>query len=133
MDIYQEIQTKIRELRDSGMTQAEISNITGISQPFISQLLNPKNGAERVSHLQLEKFFKLFPNARIVFDDRRMMGDVTNNSGQVVNGDVTAPLPPLPQQQGARDADEFLARIMASDEIDAETKVRIYNLFKNRR
>ncbi len=128
MDIYQEIQTKIRELRDSGMTQAEISNITGISQPFISQLLNPKNGAERVSHLQLEKFFKLFPNARIVFDDRRMMGDVTNNSGQVVNGDVTAPLPPIPQQQGARDADEFLARIMASDEIDAETKVKIFNL-----
>ncbi len=95
--------------------------------------MNPKSGKERLKTIGLETFFKLFPNARIVFDDRRMMGDVTNNSGQVVNGDVTAPLPPLPQQQGARDADEFLARIMASDEIDAETKVRIYNLFKNRR
>ena len=132
MDIYQEIQTKIRELRDSGMTQAEISKVTGISQPFISQLLNPKDGAKRVAHLQLEKFFKLFPNARIVFDDRRSMGDVTNNSGQVVNGDITAPLPPLPQQQGARAADEFLARIMASDEIDAETKVKIFNLYTPR-
>lgn len=110
------------------MTQAEISKATGISQPFISQLLNPKDGAKRISHLELTKFFKLFPNARIVFDEKRSMGNVTNNGGQVVNGDgnvLTSP-PPRPAD------DDLIAKIMASPDLDAETKVKIYTLLQRK-
>ncbi len=56
-----------------------------------------------------------------------MMGDMTNNSGQIVNGGVTAPLPP-----DSRANNEFLARIMVSDDIPAETKVNIFNFYTPR-
>ena len=112
------------------MTQQEIADMTGISRPYICQLLNPKNGKDRLKKIELSTLMKLFPNARIVFDDRRTIGDVTNNSGQVVNGDVTAPLPPPPSARAAEDA--VIARIMASDDLDAETKVKLYTLLQRK-
>lgn len=132
MEIYEEIQRRLRQLRDSGKTQQEISNESGISQPFISQLLNPKDGVERIKHLELAKLIKLFPNIRLVFgDDARIIGGVTNNKGQVVNvnGDVHGT---VDTAGCAETAASFLKRIMESSDFDSDTKVKLFNLLNQK-
>ena len=127
MDIYQEIQERLRRERDSGATQNEMSRRTGLGQSHISRLLDAKRGTEQMKRLGLETFFKLFPNAHIVFgDEARVIGDVTNNKGQVVNGDVHGSV----ASSGSETAADFLKRIMAADDIDAETKVKLYRMMK---
>jgi transcriptional regulator with XRE-family HTH domain len=130
MDYAEIIKEKLAEMKRDGKTQEEIAKETGITQSHISKLMSAKCSIEKIKRIRLESFFKLFPNARIVFDDRRTIGDVTNNSGQVVNGDVTAPLPPPPSARAAEDA--VIARIMASDDLDAETKVKLYTLLQRK-
>ena len=126
MEIYEEIQKRLRTIRDNGLTQQEISKQTGISQPFISQLLNPKDGVERIKHLELSKFFKLFPDARIEFGGDRRMGNVHHNTNSpVIQGDGNTIGTP-----GEETAAAFLRRVMDSDEIDAETKVKLYRMMK---
>lgn len=129
-DIFQTIYEILAAQRNEGKTQSEMSRESGVAQSRICRLLDSRNGVTNIKRLGLETFFKLFPNARIVFDDRRTIGDVTNNSGQVVNGDVTAPLPPPPSARAAEDA--VIARIMASDDLDAETKVKLYTLLQRK-
>lgn len=129
MDIYEEIQRRIRRMRDEGLTQQQISKLTGISQPFISQLLNPKDGAERVKHLELAKLMKLFPDAQIVFGGDRRIGDVHHNTNSpVIQGDGNT----VAAQPSEETASAFLQRIMAAPDIDAETKVKIFNLHSRR-
>lgn len=129
MDIYEEIQRRIRRMRDEGLTQQQISKLTGISQPFISQLLNPKDGAERVKHLELAKLMKLFPDAQIVFGGDRRIGDVHHNTNSpVIQGDGNT----VAAQPSEETASAFLQRIMEADDIDAETKVKIFNLHSRR-
>ena len=135
MNIYQYIQSKMKKMRDLGMTQAEMAKYTGISQPYISQLMNPKDGVKRISHLELGKFFKLFPHARIDFGDGetgeggRSVRNCQLNHSQVVTGDGSVVTAPQPQGESA---DELLRRIMSSDELDAETKVKIYGIATRR-
>ena len=50
------------------------------------------------------------------------MGNVSNNNGQVVNGDVHGDVNST--EEG------ILSQIMKSDDIDAETKVKIYKIIK---
>ena len=129
MDIYQEIQERLKRERDSGATQNEMSRRTGLGQSHISRLLDAKRGTEQMKRLGLETFFKLFPDARIVFgDEARVIGDVTNNKGQVVNGDVHGS---VSSPGGSETAADFLKRIMDADNIDAETKVKIYKIINN--
>ncbi len=129
MDIYEEIQRRIRRMRDEGLTQQQIYKLTGISQPFISQLLNPKDGAERVKHLELAKLMKLFPDAQIVFGGDRRIGDVHHNTNSpVIQGDGNT----VAAQPSEETASAFLQRIMAAPDIDAETKVKIFNLHSRR-
>lgn len=126
MEIYEEIQKRLRTIRDNGLTQQEISKQTGISQPFISQLLNPKDGVERIKHLELSKFFKLFPDARIEFGGDRQIGDVHHNTNSpVIQGDGNTIGTP-----GEETAAAFLKRVMASEDIEAETKVKLYRMMK---
>ncbi len=127
MDIYQEIQERIRRERDNGATQSEISKRTGLGQSHVSRLLDAKRGSEQMKRLGLETFFKLFPNARIVFDDTRQIGDVKNNTNSpVIQGDGNTV-----GTSGSRESEEeFLRKIMSSEDLDADTKVKIYNIVK---
>lgn len=112
-------------MRDEGVTQQEMSRLSGISQPYISQLLNPKNGVERIKHLELAKLLKLFPDARIVFGGDRRIGDVHHNTASpVIQGDGNTVI----AQPSEETASAFLERIMAADDIDAETKVKLYKM-----
>ena len=125
MNIYEEIQRRMRQMIVDGLTQQQISNYSGISQPFISQLMNPKDGVERIKHLELSKLLKLFPDARIVFGGDRRIGDVHHNTNSpVIQGDGNT----VAAQPSEETASAFLQRIMESDDIDAETKVKIYRM-----
>lgn len=127
MTIYEEIYEMLADMKRQGITQQEIANNSGVSRPYICQLMNPKDGTERIKHLELNKLFKLFPNARIVFGggDRRM-GDVHHNTNSpVIQGDGNTV-----GTTGGESAAAFLKRIMEADDIDAETKIKIYRLMK---
>ncbi len=127
MDIYQEIQERLREERDSGATQNEMSQRTGLGQSHISRLLDPKRGAEQMKRLGLETFFKLFPDAKIVFGDDRRIGDIHHNTNSpVIQGDGNT----IGTTAGEETAAAFLKRVMASDDIDAEIKVKLYRMMK---
>ena len=124
MTIYEKIYELLAEMKRQGVTQQEIADRSGVSRPYICQLMNPKDGAERIKHLELNKLFKLFPDAKIVFGGDRRMGDVHHNTNSpVIQGDGNTV-----GTTGGESAAAFLKRIMDSNEIDAETKVKLYRI-----
>ncbi len=127
MDIYHEIQERLKEERDTGVTQNEMAQRTGLGQSHISRLLDSKRGAEQMKRLGLETFFKLFPDAQIIFGGgNRRIGDVHHNTNSpVIQGDGNTV-----GTTGGESAAAFLKRIMEADDIDAETKVKIYRMMK---
>ena len=119
---YNDIIKRLAEIYETGATQKEIADRAGCSHQYISQLMT---GKVKPESLTLRKLAQLFPDARIVFgDEARVIGDVTNNKGQVVNGDVHGSV----ASSGSETAADFLKRIMDADNIDAETKVKIYRM-----
>lgn len=125
MTIFEEIYDLLAEMKRRGITQQEIANNSGVSRPYICQLMNPKDGVERIKHLELSKFLKLFPDARIVFGGDRRIGDVHHNTNSpVIQGDGNT----VAAQPSEETASAFLQRIMEADDIDAETKVKIYRM-----
>lgn len=128
MTIFEEIYDLLAEMKRRGITQQEIANNSGVSRPYICQLMNPKDGVERIKHLELSKLLKLFPDVRIVFGGDRRIGDVHHNTNSpVIQGDGNTIGTP-----GEETAAAFLRRVMASDDIEAETKVKIFNLYSRR-
>lgn len=129
MTIFEEIYEMLAEMKRSGMRQQEIADNSGISRPYICQLMNPKDGIERIKHLELAKLMKLFPDAQIVFGGDRRIGDVHHNTNSpVIQGDGNT----VAAQPSEETASAFLQRIMAAPDIDAETKVKIFNLHSRR-
>ncbi len=130
MEYVEVIRSKLKEKIASGMTQEDISNQTGITQSHISKLLSAKRGTEHMKHLRLDTFLKLFPDAQIVFGgENRQIGNVHHNTNSpVIQGDGNT----VAAQPSEETASAFLQRIMAADDIDAETKVKIFNLHSRR-
>lgn len=127
MTIYEEIYELLAEMKRRGVTQQEIANNSGVSRPYICQLMNPKDGVERIKHLELSKLLKLFPDAQIVFGSDRRIGDVHHNTNSpVIQGDGNT----IGTTAGEETAAAFLKRVMASDDIDAEIKVKLYRMMK---
>ena len=126
MDYVETIRRRLKEMITGGMTQEDISKQTGITQSHISKLLSAKRGLEHMKHLRLDTFLKLFPDAQIVFGGDRRIGDVHHNTNSpVIQGDGNTIGTP-----GEETAAAFLNRVMASDDIDAETKVKLYRMMK---
>ena len=125
MEYVEVIRSKLKEKIASGMTQEDISSQTGITQSHISKLLSAKRGTEHMKHLRLDTFLKLFPDAQIVFGgENRQIGNVHHNTNSpVIQGDGNTV-----GTTGGESAADFLKRIMEADDIDAETKVKIYKL-----
>ena len=120
---YDEILRELAEVYKAGATQREIAERAGISHQYISQLMT---GRVKPESLTLRKIAQLFPNARIVFSGDRRLGDVHHNTNsQVIQGDGNTIGTP-----GEETAAAFLKRVMASDDIDAETKVMLYRMMK---
>ena len=134
-DIFQTIYYLLANRRNNGKTQKEISNESGVAQSRICRLLDSREGVKNIKRLGLETFFKLFPYARIDFGDGetadgdRSVRNCQLNHSQVVTGDGSVVTAPQPQGESA---DELLRRIMSSDELDAETKVKIYGIATRR-
>lgn len=120
---YDEILRELAEVYKAGATQREIAERAGISHQYISQLMT---GRVKPESLTLRKIAQLFPNARIVFCGDRRLGDVHHNTNsQVIQGDGNTIGTP-----GEETAAAFLKRVMASDDIEAETKVKLYRMMK---
>ena len=82
-------------------------------------------GRVKPESLTLRKLSQLFPDARIVFGGDRRIGDVHHNTNSpVIQGDGNT----VAAQPSEETASAFLQRIMESDDIDAETKVKIYRM-----
>lgn len=125
MDYVETIRRRLKEMITAGMTQEDISKQTGITQSHISKLLSAKRGPEHMKHLRLDTFLKLFPDAHIEFGGDRRMGNVHHNTNSpVIQGDGNTIGTP------GETAAAFLKRVMASDDIDAETKVKLYRMMK---
>ena len=118
---YDDILAELAEVYKAGATQKEIADKAGISHQYISQLMT---GRVKPESLTLRKLSQLFPDARIVFGGDRRIGDVHHNTNSpVIQGDGnTIGMP------GEETASAFLERIMAADDIDAETKVKLFKL-----
>ncbi len=126
MEYVEVIRSKLKEMIASGMTQEDISSKTGITQSHISKLLSAKRGTEHMKHLRLDTFLKLFPDEQIVFGgENRQIGNVHHNTNSpVIQGDGNT----IGTTAGEETAAAFLKRIMEADDIDAETKVKIYKM-----
>ena len=126
--LYEDIREWLRDLQASGVTQDEISKSSGVARSYICRIMNQP--PEKLKGLSLEVFFKLFPNARVELGTQgtHTMGNVTNNKGQVVNGDVHGSV----VSSGSETAASFLKRIMESGDFDSDTKVKLFNLLNRR-
>ena len=125
-DFYQMIYEILRKERDSGVTQNEMSRRSGVAQSRICRILDSRMGITNIKRLGLETFFKLFPDAQIVFGGERRIGDVHHNTNSpVIQGDGNTI-----GTAGEETASAFLKRIMEAENIDAETKVKIYRMMK---
>ena len=119
---YADILAELAEVYKAGATQKEIADKAGISHQYISQLMT---GRVKPESLTLRKLSQLFPDARIVFGGDRRIGDVHHNTNSpVIQGDGNT----VAAQPSEETASAFLQRIMESDDIDAETKVKIYRM-----
>lgn len=124
-DFYQMIYEILCKERDSGVTQNEMSRRSGVAQSRICRILDSRMGITNIKRLGLETFFKLFPDAQIVFGSDRRIGDVHHNTNSpVIQGDGNTIGTTAEEETAAA----FLKRIMAATDIDAETKVKIYKL-----
>lgn len=126
---YNDIIKRLAETYETGATQKEIADRAGCSHQYISQLMT---GKVKPESLTLRKLAQLFPDARIVFgDEARVIGDVTNNKGQVVNvnGDVHGTVDTAGCSETAA---SFLRRIMESGDFDSDTKVKLFNLLNQK-
>ncbi len=128
-DFYQMIYDILCKERDAGVTQNEMSRRSGVAQSRICRILDSRMGITNIKRLGLETFFKLFPDAQIVFGGDRRIGDVHHNTNSpVIQGDGNT----VAAQPSEETASAFLQRIMAAPDIDAETKVKIFNLHSRR-
>ena len=100
----------LKYLYENGMTQSEISAKLGIAQSQIHNLLSGKSSFARSSAQTVEKVLSLMSN---------------NDSS-----DIALPLVPKTQTR-AVSLDVIFDALMASSEIDSDTKVKVYNLIKN--
>jgi|GEM_PF-6046268 len=70
-----EITEHLRELYGGGMTQEEMARLTGISRPYIANILN---GKQQVKNASVDLLLKVFPRATV-----SLTGDVRQtNAGQ---------------------------------------------------
>ena len=121
---YDDILTELAEVYKAGATQKEIADKAGISHQYISQLMT---GRVKPESLTLRKLSQLFPDARIEFGGDRRIGDVHHNTNSpVIQGDGNT----IGTTACEETAAAFLKRIMEADDIDAETKVKIYRMMK---
>jgi hypothetical protein len=124
--MFNEIIAQLKEKYNQGATPKEIANEAGCSHQYISRLLN---GTLDPANMSLRTFSKLFPDAQIVFGGDRRIGDVHHNTNSpVIQGDGNT----VAAQPSEETASAFLQRIMAAPDIDAETKVKIFNLHSRR-
>ncbi len=123
--LYEEIRDWLRGLQARGVTQDEISKTSGVARSYICRIMNQPS--EKLKGLSLEVFFKLFPNAIVDLGVHKTYktGDIHHNTNSpVIQGDGNT----VSAQPTEETASAFLKRIMESNDIDAETKVKIFKL-----
>ena len=65
MNIFEEIRNALRRKYETGMTQQEIADCSGLSRGHICKLLN---GTRDFADVSLGNFLRLFPKAKIQLD-----------------------------------------------------------------
>ena len=112
-----DILAELRHIYDDGATQQEISDRTGVSRSYIRDLLS---GKRPVDGLTLKKINQLFPRSVLLLSGDTVSINADRNSGNVVNGDQIS--------DGCLSA--IIDKIIASDELTAEEKVKVIKVLK---
>lgn len=121
MSIAQTLEDEIRRLYGELGTQQSVADALGVTRQFIQQIISGKAKCGNITAFMIDK---MFPNAQIELGSGGIV-----NTGSIVNAPQTihnhAAPPSSEVIKGAMY--DLLARIMASDEIDASAKVILYN------
>jgi len=106
------LREELLRIYQTGTTQQEISEKTGVAQSYIADLMS---GKKKFGGLTLRKINQLFPDATINLHGDTVMAD---NSGALVENDTPANI------EAAFLIDK-IDRIVDSDELTAEEKVKV--------
>ena len=131
MSINETLQQRIRNWRESGMTNQEIADKASISHSHANRLLN--GSSENIGSLKFNTVLTLFPDIQEAIAKHLNLPNATNvndagtatatdGSAASINGDATVNNAPLPPDFG-----EIMPEIMASDMCDA-CKVKAFNI-----
>lgn len=130
---YAAMRGKLREMyyRDR-VTQKELAQRFGCSHQYVSQLLSGDASFSRVS---LELFFRIFPDADIVFGEGGHSVTVARNANSAVAvGDGASATNNTGADAAAMTAAELLELVMAAadEDIPPTVKIAVWRLYNNR-
>lgn len=106
---HKEVFAALRERNSSGETQREIAEKAGISKGYIGDLFSGRNSVEG---LTIKKLNQLFPNSKLILDATQH-----NNITQHSNS-------------GADCLSHMIDRIISTDDLTAEEKVKVIKVLK---
>lgn len=121
---YKDILTSMRELYDSGMTQQEIADKTGISRSYIRDLLS---GKRDIDGLTLKKINQLFPDSALTLGNRSIGNNNTIGNNTRVQSDNNF----LPSSDGIEQLRRTLINGIIDLDIDDTSRTKVLKLIKS--
>lgn len=125
MSLSETIEAQVKALYNSMRTQQAVANELCVSQQFIQQLLS---GKVKFDNVKVSVVDKMFPNA--IYNLAGTVNINKNHNSQIINGSAVGLALHSPFSKS-----EFLRtlskKIMASEELTAEQKVKFYNFLNN--
>jgi predicted transcriptional regulator len=117
----QKIIDTLKEEFNKGRSYNQMSRESGVSQPYICDLVNGRNKADG---LTIRKINQLFPNATLTLNNS-IVQNINSNTGtnyQIV-GEKNFASPD-------KTLDQILNKVMENDKFTAEAKVEFFNIIK---
>ena len=118
----QKIIDAIKEEFNKGTSYNQMSRASGVSQPYICDLVNGKKAPDG---LTVRKINQLFPHAALKLNNS-IVQNINSNTGtnyQIV-GEKNFASPD-------KTLDQILNKVMENDKFTAEAKVEFFNIIKN--
>jgi predicted transcriptional regulator len=117
----QKIIDTLKEEFNKGRSYNQMSRESGVSQPYICDLVNGKKASDG---LTIRKINQLFPNATLSLNNsivQNVNSNTGNNIQMVGEKNFAAPDKTL---------DQILNKVMENDKFTAEAKVEFFNIIK---
>jgi len=122
MDIFQYFQQRLRELRDSGLTNREIAEKAGVTHSHINRMLNKDTSF--IETVGLRTLVRLFPDIFEMILCQSGQTAIANGGSVAINGNnnIVATL--------AAEKQRFANEVLDDDKMCAECKVRVLQMLK---